>query len=88
MKGWYESDCTLDGRYDYGEGDYYDPLYEGKFDLWKNCSGTTSGVLILAVRPKADPTSYLIIVEVKLVKPGDIDALFKILESFQVIGTF
>lgn len=88
MQGWYENDCTLDGRYDYGTGDYFDPLYEGKFDLWKNCSGTTAGVLILAARPKATPTAYLLIVEVKLVKAGDIDALFKILDSFQVIGSF
>ncbi len=88
MKSWYENDCTIDGRYDYGSGNYPDPLYEGKFDLWKNCSGSSAGVMILAARPKSDPTAYLIIVEVKLVKPGDIDALIKILDSFQVIGSF
>jgi serine protease Do len=87
-KGWYEDRCTLDGRYDYGAGDYYDPLYEGKFDLWKKCDGTNAGVLVLAARPKVNPTAYLIIVEVRLVKDGDLDALYKILDSFQVVGSF
>jgi serine protease Do len=87
-KGWYKDRCTLDGRYDYGAGDFYDPLYEGKFDLWKRCDGTDAGVLILAARPKADPYAYLIIVEVRLVKDGDLDALYKILDSFQVVGSF
>jgi serine protease Do len=88
-KGWYDTRCTLDGRYDYGKtGDFYDPLYEGKFDLWKKCDGTDAGVLVLAARPKANPTAYLMIVEVRLVKDGDLDALFKILDSFQVIGSF
>ena len=88
-KGWYEDRCALDGRYNYGDaGDFYDPLYEGKFDLWKRCDGTDAGVLVLAARPKADPTAYLIIVEVRLVKDGDLDALFKILDSFLVVGSF
>ena len=88
-KGWYEDSCSYDDRYDYGgAGDFYDPLYEGKFDLWENCSGTDASVLILAARPKADKFAYLIIVEVRLVKDGDIEALFKILETFQVVGNF
>jgi len=45
-------------------------------------------VLVLAARPKSNPTAYLIIVEVRLVKDGDLDALFKILDSFQVVGSF
>ena len=85
-QGWYENDCKLDGRYDYGEGDLYDPYYEGKFDLWTKCGGTS--VMMLAVRPKSNPTAYLIIVEVKLVKDGDLDALYEILDSFNVIGSF
>ena len=88
-KDWYQDRCKLDGRYEYGEtGDFYDPYYEGKFDLWKKCDGTDAGVLILAARPKSDPTAFLIIVEVRLVKDGDLDALFKILDSFQVVGSF
>jgi serine protease Do len=87
-KGWYENRCTFDSRNEYGTGDFNDPLYEGKFDLWKNCDSTSASVLVLAARPKADPTAYLLIVEVRLVKNGDLDALFKILDSFQVIGSF
>jgi hypothetical protein len=44
--------------------------------------------VVLAARPKSDPTAYLIIVDVYLVKDGDFDALFKILDSFQVVGSF
>jgi hypothetical protein len=88
MKGWYENDCTSSTRYDYGSGDFPDPLYEGKFDLWKGCGGTNTEVLILAARPKVNPTSFLIILEVKITKNGDWDALQQILDSFQVIGSF
>ena len=88
LKGWHEDDCDFDSRNNYGEGDFYDPLYEGKFDLWTKCGGTSTSVLVLAARPKADPTAYLIIVDVYLVKDGDLDALFKILDSFQVVGSF
>jgi serine protease Do len=88
LKGWHENDCTFDSRNNYGEGDFYDPLYEGKFDLWTKCGGTSTRVVVLAARPKSDPTAYLIIVDVYLVKDGDLDALFKILDSFQVVGSF
>jgi serine protease Do len=88
LKGWHENDCTFDSRNNYGEGDFYDPLYEGKFDLWTKCGGTSTRVVVLAARPKSDPTAYLIIVDVYLVKDGDFDALFKILDSFQVVGSF
>jgi serine protease Do len=84
----YKDHCSYVNVYDYGTGDYYDPLYEGKFDLWKNCDGTSAGVVSLVVRPKVNKTAYLIIVEVRLVKAGDFDALIKILSSFQVVGSF
>jgi serine protease Do len=85
---WYQDRCTLEGRYDYGSGDFPDPLYEGKFDLWKNCDGTDAGVVALVVRPKVNKTAFLIIVEVRLVKDGDFEALIKILDSFVVVGSF
>jgi serine protease Do len=88
LRGWHEDDCKLDGRYEYGEGDWYDPYYEGKFDYWTNCGGTDTSVLVLAARPKDNPTAFLIIVDVYIVKDGDVDALFKILDSFQVVGNF
>jgi hypothetical protein len=89
LKGWYENDCKFDGRNDYGkEGGYYDPLYEGKFDLWKNCGGTNTEVMVLAARPKATPTAYLMLVEVRILSDADLEALIHILDSFEVIGSF
>ncbi len=88
LRGWHEDDCKLEGTYDYGEGDWYDPYYEGKFDFWTDCGGTDTSVLVLAARPKDDKTAFLIIVDVYLVKDGDIEALFEILDSFQVVGNF
>lgn len=83
LRGWHENDCTLEGRYDYGEGDWQDPLYEGKFDLWKNCGTDGTLVLVLAARPKDNPSAYLLLLDVYLVKDADLTALDKILASFQ-----
>ena len=88
VKGWF-SDCTFDSRNDYGRaGGYDDPLYEGKFDLYKKCGSNDTQVLMLAARPKADPTAYLLMVEIHVLSDADTEALFHILDSFEVIGSF
>lgn len=83
VRGWYEDECELDGVYDYGAED---PLYEGKYDLWVDCGDQDTWVYVLAVRPKADPTAYLVLLQVQIVTDADLDALEKILDSFEVIG--
>lgn len=83
VRGWHEDSCSFEGTYDYGEGAYEDPLYEGKFDLWENCGQNGTLVLVLAARPKSDPTAYLLLLEVKIIKDADLDALDRILKSFQ-----
>lgn len=83
VRGWYEEDCTLEGTYDYSDG-----LYEGKYDLWKNCGDNDTGVLMLAARPIENQTAFLILVEVKITKDADLDALDHVLSTFQVIGDF
>lgn len=91
VRPWYEPDCKLDRdlyREDYGEGDWYDPWYEGKFDVWTNCDGTGTNVFVLAARPKDDPLAYLMLVMVNYYTEEDLDALFTILDTFQVIGRF
>lgn len=91
VDGWYESDCSKDMDYwhaDYGEGDWYDPYYEGKFNVWTNCDSGGYDTFILAARPKDDPLAYLMLVEVKYWSDVDLDALFNILATFQVIGDF
>lgn len=89
--GWYENDCEKDKtlwRQNYGEGDFYDPYYEGKFDVWSKCKGTDSQVLILAARPKANPTAYLILVEIRFSTQADLDKLSHVLDTFEVIKDF
>jgi serine protease Do len=91
VKGWFEDDCTRDRvnyHVDYGTGDWSDPLYEGKFDVWKNCKGTGTNVFILAARPKDNPTAYLMLVEIHYINDSDLQDLSHILETFQVIGSF
>jgi serine protease Do len=91
VRSWYESDCEIDKdlyRIDYGTGDWYDPYYEGKFEVWKNCQSTDTRVFILAARPKNDPTAFLILVEIRYITDADLDALFQILNTFEVIGNF
>lgn len=83
VKGWHSQSCELEGRYDYGTGSFDDPLYEGKFDLWENCGPNDTLVLVLAARPKANPTAYLLLLEIKITKDADLDALDHILKSFQ-----
>jgi hypothetical protein len=79
-KGWYEEDCKFDYR-----SDYKDIVYEGKFDVWKNCSDTDGVVLILAARPINNPEAFLILVEVKLINNADLTALNQILATFEVV---
>lgn len=91
VDGWYEDYCSKDLDFwhaDYGEGDWYDPLYEGKFNVWTNCDNGGYDTFVLAARPKDDPYAYLMLVEVKYWSDADLDALFEILATFQVIGDF
>jgi serine protease Do len=91
VKGWFQDDCTRDHNnthIDYGSGDWSDPLYEGKFDVWKNCKGTGTNVFILAARPKDHPTAYLMLVEIHYTNDADLQDLTHILETFEVIGNF
>jgi serine protease Do len=91
VRGWYESDCKLDKtlfHHDYGEGDWYDQYFEGKFDVWKDCGPDKTNVLILAARPKANPTAYLILVDIRFSTDADLEYLAKILATFSVIKSF
>lgn len=91
LRGWYEGDCKLDRdmyHEDYGSGDWYDPWYEGKFDIWENCDGTGTNVFVLAARPKDNPYDYLMLVTVNYYTDEDLEGLFAILDTFQVVGGF
>ena len=74
--------CELDGRYD-----YEDVLYRGKYDLFTNCGGSEgSFFMVLTAVPVDDPTEYLILLEVQIVTDADLEAVDRILESFEVVA--
>ncbi len=83
VKGWYEDDCTFDGRYDYGEDD---PVFEGGYDLWTDCGTTDSVNIVVGARPKSDPFAYLVLVQVQVLSDADLEALDQILATFDQVG--
>jgi serine protease Do len=83
VKDWYSSDCDFDNRGDYGADD---PVFEGKYDLWTNCGSAKSTNIVIAARPKND-TSYLVIVMVQIMNDADLEAVNKILDTFDLVGS-
>ena len=75
--------CDLDGRYD-----YEDILYRGKYDLFTNCGGSAGSLfMVLTAVPIDAPTEFLILLEVQIVNDGDLEAVDRILDSFEVVAT-
>jgi serine protease Do len=75
----FSGDCTSEGRFDYN-----DPLYTGLYDLYSNCGGAGSAVINLAAVP--EDGSFIILLQVQAVSEADLDALDRILNSFQAVG--
>ena len=70
--------------------DYTDPNYQGKFDIFSTCNNLQKQVLfMMAVRPKDDPTGYIVMLMINFINP-DQKTLTKqietILSSFKVVG--
>ena len=75
-------DCDLDGRYEYEE-----VVYRGRYDLFTNCGGSEGSLfMVLTAVPVDDPTEYLILLEVQIVNDADLEAVDRILESFEVVA--
>lgn len=74
--------CKYDNRYD-----YEDEVYRGKYDIFTNCGGAGSKFVVLAAVPKANPQSLLILVEVAVTKDADLEAIDRIMATFDVVGT-
>ena len=75
--------CELDGRYDY-EGVFY----RGKYDLFTKCGGTGGAwLLVLTAVPKDDSAQYMVMLEVQIVNDSDLEAMDRILDSFEVVST-
>jgi serine protease Do len=73
----YSEDCTFDERVEYS-----DPVYTGYYDIWSDCSGVGTVLLVLAAAPEA--RDHLAVVGVQIVSDADLEALDHILNSFIV----
>ncbi|MGB2962421.1 MAG: trypsin-like peptidase domain-containing protein [Anaerolineales bacterium] len=82
VKYWYEDDCTLEYR-----EEYEDSVYEGAYDFWE-CSRGNSANIVIGARPMADPTAYLALVEIQVVTDADIDAMERIMDTFDLVDGY
>ncbi len=81
VKSWYEDNCTWQER-----DSYEDPYYEGAYDYW-DC-GRDTGVVVIGARPINDPTAYLVLVQVQVVSDLDVDALERIMDTFDLVESY
>jgi serine protease Do len=71
--------CTYDGRYD-----YEDAVYIGEYELWIDCDGTSTSLVILEAYPAG--SEFAVLVQVQVVTDADLDALDTILATFDTTG--
>jgi serine protease Do len=76
----FTGDCGYDGRYDYN-----DPIFTGVYDLYVDCAGQGSVIIVLGAEP-AD-RSFAAVVVVQAVTDADLDALDNVLNTFNVVDT-
>lgn len=75
----FSSECTYEGRQA-----YEDALYAGSFDVWSNCGGTATQFVAISVVP--ENRAFLGLVQIQIVNEADLDALDRIIKTFQVVG--
>jgi serine protease Do len=69
---------------DLGLVDYSDPVFTGQYQVWTDCDGTSTAIVVLAAVP-ADG-SYTALMLVQIVTDADLEALDRIFQTFNVIG--
>ncbi len=75
----YGDDCEYVGREPYS-----DPLYEGAYDHYTNCSGTSSALFVVATFPEDE--TFVNIIVIKALTDADLDAADYALATFSVVG--
>lgn len=70
--------CTYDGR-----SDYEDTVYTGAYDVWLDCGGTATAIVILEAYPATQ--DFVVFVQIQVVSDADLEALDVILASFDVV---
>jgi serine protease Do len=69
--------CSYDGRYE-----YEDPLYIGQYDLWVDCDGLGTVLVILTAEPHDG--SFVILLQGIAIFDEDLDAIDTVLNTFVV----
>jgi serine protease Do len=75
----FSADCTYEGR-----NPYQDAVYKGLYDYYTNCGGMGTTLIVLSAVP--ENRGFLILLQVQVVSQADLEALDKILNSFEVVG--
>lgn len=76
----FSTDCTYDSR-----NPYEDPVFTGQYDLYTNCGGAGSTIIVLAAEPT--DRSYSVILVAQALTSADFDAIDQVLNTFNVVGT-
>lgn len=76
--GDFNDDCLYEGRQD-----YEDVVYTGAFDLYSNCGGSESIIIVLAAYP--EDYSYASLLLIQALTEADLTAVDHILETFVVV---
>ena len=58
--------------------------YQGRYDYYENCGGAGTVFIVLAAVPET--RAYVILVQVQIVSEADLEALDRILDTFNVVG--
>lgn len=72
----FSGECSYDGRQSYS-----DQLYTGQYDVWTNCGGSATYVVLTAV---PQDNAFVILLEAQLISDADVAAFEEILNSFIV----
>jgi serine protease Do len=77
----FSGSCTFDSR-----NEYSDALYTGSYDLWVDCDGLATTMVVVAAVP--EDRSFIMLLQVIAVSDADFDALDTILNTFVASGDF
>jgi len=75
----FSDDCTYEGRFD-----YEDAIYTGLYDWYSGCDGVGSEIVNIVAAP--ENREFIIWVQTQIVTEADLEALDRIIDSFQVVG--
>ncbi len=75
----YSGDCRYEGRFE-----YEDPIYTGLYDYYTECGDVGSQIIDIVAFP--ENREFLVWVQTQVVSAADLEALDRIINSFEVVG--